>query len=312
MGYLEYSAGYYEHDDFVVDRVAMDSISAAETVRYRELMGIKDVRSYRVGVEVIGKKVVVKRKRDAVVQCKKERGQFALDLTDRQVEFNNRANLKRSCSRSYRRVVDICDGMGADRMMTLTFQENIVDIDLVLMVWKEFLRLAHVRWGDFSYVCVPEKQKRGAIHFHVALNKYFYWFSVLQVWKKAVAVVSGMTGGIDIRASKKGRGNKQGIARYIAKYVSKAFYCADNCENVGRKRYYSNVSIREAEYVIGNDIDDVFIDNFVLDSEFNMCEICLDSVLSNVLGSIVEKVKRDWCFWSKYCGLSYRLSGYLV
>jgi len=48
------------------------------------------------------------------------------------------------------------------------------------------------------------------------------------------------------------------LARYIAKYVSKAFYCGDGW-GVGRKRYYSNVRVERVVMRVTDHEDSLFI-----------------------------------------------------
>lgn len=154
-------------------------------------------------------------------------------------------NNERSRRRSRAKVVELSESLRVDRMLTLTFQENIVDIDVALKAWKEFNRLLRVNNVNMKYVCVPELQKRGAIHFHVAISKYVYWRDLWMYWKKAVSVVSGLTGGIFI--NKNAQKAECGVARYIAKYINK---CSGEWLGKGRKRYYSNVDVVEVEHKI--------------------------------------------------------------
>ena len=219
----------------------------------------------------------------------------------------HRQNIKRSCKRSYGMVYDLCHGIGVDRMLTLTFQENIVDINLALKAWKEFIRLCHVRWHGFEYVCVPEVQKRGAIHFHVGLTMWRYWQTMLFLWRKAVKVVSNMTGGIYI--NRKCGGTHEGVAKYIAKYVSKAFYCADNSESVGRKRYYSNVAVDKVRVRIPV----WFFDVMLLGHHYNgIAWVAYEQYLGDMralfgidLKSFVEKYR----VLTKFCGFCWRYDG---
>lgn len=58
--------------------------------------------------------------------------------------------------------------------ITLTFAENIKDIEVANKKFKNFRdslsRFLKRQKKEFSYVCVPEFQKRGAVHYHLLTN----------------------------------------------------------------------------------------------------------------------------------------------
>ncbi len=76
-----------------------------------------------------------------------------------------------------------------DTFLTLTFAENMQDLDLANKMFKAFIRSlrAHLKTShgekiarDFKYLAVIEFQKRGAIHYHVILGDVpFLPFEVL-------------------------------------------------------------------------------------------------------------------------------------
>ena len=54
--------------------------------------------------------------------------------------------------------------------ITLTFAENLKDIKYAnkkFNIWRTYIKRLK---KDFSYVCVPEYQKRGAVHYHLLTN----------------------------------------------------------------------------------------------------------------------------------------------
>ena len=54
--------------------------------------------------------------------------------------------------------------------ITLTFAENLGNIDLAnkkFNIWRTYIKRLK---KDFKYVCVPEFQKRGAVHYHLLTN----------------------------------------------------------------------------------------------------------------------------------------------
>lgn len=54
--------------------------------------------------------------------------------------------------------------------LTLTFAENVMDIDFANKCFNSWLTLIRRYYPDFAYLCVPEFQKRGAVHYHLLSN----------------------------------------------------------------------------------------------------------------------------------------------
>lgn len=54
--------------------------------------------------------------------------------------------------------------------VTLTFKENMTDITKANRAFNNFCKMWHRVKPDFAYLCVPEFQKRGAIHYHLLSN----------------------------------------------------------------------------------------------------------------------------------------------
>lgn len=175
----------------------------------------------------------------------------------------------RSGKRSYQAVVEKCMLIKADRMITLTFKENITSKSLAYKSLQSFIRLMRVRFKKFEYVCVPEKQKRGAIHYHIATNTYYLWSTILTLWRKSVAIISKETGGIFINSKASDRYKKSGsngVGKYIAKYISKSFTEG----NKNEKRYYTSkmvnrpTAIKCYSLIKTTDIDDYgVLDRFI-------------------------------------------------
>lgn len=54
--------------------------------------------------------------------------------------------------------------------ITLTFEENVQDIKVANKIFNNWVSNIRKRKKDFAYVCVPEYQKRGAVHYHLMTN----------------------------------------------------------------------------------------------------------------------------------------------
>ena len=65
--------------------------------------------------------------------------------------------------------------------VTITFKDNVKDIGHAYKDFNFFIKRlrywAHKQGKnrDFKYLVVPERQKRGAVHFHMVCNAPFYW-----------------------------------------------------------------------------------------------------------------------------------------
>lgn len=54
--------------------------------------------------------------------------------------------------------------------LTLTFADNVKDIDFANKCFNSWLTSIRQLFSDFAYLCVPEFQKRGAVHYHLLSN----------------------------------------------------------------------------------------------------------------------------------------------
>lgn len=130
--------------------------------------------------------------------------------------------LQKSRQRARTQVRRKCMSGGIDRMLTLTFKENVGDLKEAWQVFKYFSKLMAWRYKErWFYVCVPEFQQRGAVHFHLAISGFFLANTVRRFWLRA----SGVRGGnVDItppRRIGKKSWNPRRIASYLSKYLTK-------------------------------------------------------------------------------------------
>ena len=133
------------------------------------------------------------------------------------------ADLKRSQRRARTTVRRACLNYLPDRMLTLTFRENLTDLKHAWTIFKSFNSRMKRRYGDrWRYVVVPEFQKRGAVHFHLAIDGYYSAKVVRAIWLKCTG---SLEGNIDITSPKntinKKSWNPKRIANYLSKYITK-------------------------------------------------------------------------------------------
>lgn len=101
--------------------------------------------------------------------------------------------------------------------LTLTFKENITDIDYANQEFKKFIkrlnyRLFKTKRAKLKYIAVWELQKRGAIHYHIIL------FSLPYIPQKKLKELWPL-GSVNIK--KISVDKKENIGRYISKYFEK-------------------------------------------------------------------------------------------
>lgn len=142
------------------------------------------------------------------------------------------------CRTSIRRSVQ---AMGADGLLTLTFRRNLTDRKEAWSILTRFLRLMRDAKGEFPYVVVAETQKRGAIHFHVAVRGWQDLKTIRACWARA-----GADGNIDVR---KWHGPLHRMASYVSKYISKSFTDAELAKRA-EHRYRCSQGLKPQESVL--------------------------------------------------------------
>ncbi|MBN2286829.1 MAG: hypothetical protein JXI43_10310 [Tissierellales bacterium] len=102
--------------------------------------------------------------------------------------------------------------------LTLTFKENLTDIEEAYYRHTKFISKLRYRYGNFKFVTVTEFQKRGAIHFHQINNLPFIKKDILDsLWGSGRGIRFEPYGLLFISPIK----NKYGLGRYLCKYLVK-------------------------------------------------------------------------------------------
>lgn len=81
------------------------------------------------------------------------------------IELKNIIRSKLECQR-----IAKCNMEDWKSFITLTFKENIKDVDYANKRFRYFIDKVRRIKKDFKYLCITEFQKRGAIHYHVLCN----------------------------------------------------------------------------------------------------------------------------------------------
>jgi hypothetical protein len=147
-----------------------------------------------------------------------------------------------SVRRARRQVRHVTKALQADHLLTLTYRENMQDVERLKKDWAQFLRSVTARYPDWKFVCVREHQQRGAFHIHAAVvghqNVNFLRIS----WRR---VVGEDGGNIDVRGPRRRWGSggykwkASRLSSYLCKYISKDFETSEHHS----KRYWRSKGI---------------------------------------------------------------------
>jgi hypothetical protein len=177
------------------------------------------------------------------------------DQAERDIE-----NRQRAAKRAKQNVRHLVKSIFADHMLTFSYRANMECRATVARNWKEFVRLFRVRYPDWKYLAVLEKQERGSFHMHVAVQgkQDIKW--LLRCWLIAIGqshedITSWLIGGVklgekslgavNVEPPKKrwGGGSKHWkrdkLSGYLTKYIGKEFEEADK----NAKKYWASRNI---------------------------------------------------------------------
>lgn len=111
-------------------------------------------------------------------------------------------------------------------MVTLTYAENMQDYDQAYRDMRAFLQVLWRKYGRHQklyYIAVPERQERGAWHWHILINLYLKHEVWSELWGHGFVWVGRIK-------------SPRAAARYVAKYIAKTFE-EDEGVPSGRHRY---------------------------------------------------------------------------
>lgn len=158
-----------------------------------------------------------------------------------------------------KRVRQACKTIGADRMVTLTYRDNMQDRETALRHWDLFRRRLR-KHNQFLYVAVMELQEgfkkgnlnaqegRSSIHFHVAVSGRQCYQLLRSIWQSIVGndAQGRKMSQVNVRDPHRfgfGQNGVHKLAAYIAKYCTKSM----ECRELDQKRYFCSRGIPKPE-----------------------------------------------------------------
>lgn len=174
---------------------------------------------------------------------KKEKREYNPDDVHRAKKDSD--NLKRSISRSRQEVYNLIRNTSWDLFVTLTVSPEVANRydDNEVMKKSKSLVFDQVRRKDpnFKYVCIPERHKDGALHFHMLCTKpaYMVLFDTLEVDKGGRGIFTSKDFEKLGRTSITLVDNQETATKYVTKYITK------ESAEIGRfkHRYYASKNL---------------------------------------------------------------------
>lgn len=153
---------------------------------------------------------------------------------------------KKSSKRAKRDLTRIiyCNVKEGSKFLTLTYTDNIEDLDISNNEFKKFIKRLNYKYGlSLKYTAVVELQKRGAIHYHVILYNLTQDMLVNElatVWRN---------GFIKFKIIQNTYEDVEKVKNYMLKDITK-----NHIKLAGRKRYFNSRGIKRPEEIINEEM----------------------------------------------------------
>lgn len=161
--------------------------------------------------------------------------------TSDETKVNNRNKIASRARASVRRYANANPQL--NKFLTLTFKENITDLDFAHYEFDKFIKRVKTRVKGVQYIAVLEFQKRGAIHFHLLCNfPYMPVEEIAKLWGNGFVRINRID-------------NVDNVGAYITKYMSK-----DNLDErlQGRKCYTMSKGLHAPEvYMYEEEVEQI-------------------------------------------------------
>lgn len=150
-------------------------------------------------------------------------------LTEKELLDRAADNRERATKRARTKVRRLAKAKGLSVLLTLTYRENMQDRDRMKRDFDVFVKRVRRVISGFEYVCVFERQKRGAWHAHIAVPRILAHYAhrgalvrsydlLRSMWR---GVVGADNGNVDVSRNKKVNRSAAKLAVYLSKYIGK-------------------------------------------------------------------------------------------
>lgn len=160
---------------------------------------------------------------------KSSRGRQAV-ASDKDRDINREKVLSRA-RKDLRRLIN-CNIQKHSKFLTLTFSDNVKDLDFANYEFKKFIQRLNYCYGvKVKYSTVIEFQKRGAIHYHTILYNLTDKLDLKEMqrlWGNGFIKVNSI---VDV----------DNVGAYVCKYMTKT----DDDRLLGRKMYFNSRGLKK-------------------------------------------------------------------
>ena len=138
----------------------------------------------------------------------------------------------RAKRRASSRIRQLVLSANADHLLTLTYRANVTEYHQTAIDLGRFIRRVKIFLSDWVYIAVPERQQRGAWHWHLAVVGRQDVELLRDCWRFVVG-----DGNIDVQKPKNRTANRRlALVRYLGKYLAKGFEEEERALNGHRYR----------------------------------------------------------------------------
>ena len=149
------------------------------------------------------------------------------------------AHEDRASRRARSRLRQLILTANANYLLTLTYRANITEYRQACDDLARFIRRVRKYLPAWVYIAVPEQQKRGAWHWHLAVIGRQDVSILRACWLGVVG-----EGNIDVQRPKSGKANQRlAIVKYLGKYLAKGFALGTRALNGHRFRASSGIAV---------------------------------------------------------------------
>lgn len=147
----------------------------------------------------------------------------------------NREKVLSRARKDLRRIIN-CNIQKYSKFLTLTFKDNVQDLDYANNEFKNFIKRLNYHYGiKIKYTAVIEFQKRGAIHYHCILYNLVQKINVQElqeIWKHGFIKINSID-------------NVDNVGAYVCKYMTKT----DDDRLLGRRMYFNSRGLNRPQEI---------------------------------------------------------------